>query len=472
MWPLVRQARYLGRYQQIARVLGRYGFGYVLEQLGLLRLLSLPRRLVRHAAPDPLTGPMRLRLALVALGPTFVKLGQILSTRPDILPPAFIAELNKLQDTVPPFPADVAIKLIEIELGKPLHELFREFDQQPLAAASLGQVHAAVLHNGDQVVVKVQRPNIEQIVAHDLAILSELAALAQERTDLGEQYDLVELAWEFGISLRAELDYRREGRNADRFRRHFTDSTIVHVPTIYWEYTSARVLTSERLFGIKINDVRAIDAAGLDRKRVAIHSTQLILQEVFVDGFFHADPHPGNFFVLQNEVIGAVDFGQVVSLDNEMTSNLLLLLVALSRNDPSGALSAMERLDILVPRDVTPAIRRDLARFMDMFVDRPLEDISARETGEELLALLRRHRLRTPAPLALLLKAIIMMEGTGVLLDPQLDIFAIARPYGRRAMADTLAPGRCGPAHVAARPGAWADHHQHSALPQRRPART
>ncbi len=181
MWPLVRQARYLGRYRQIAQVLGSHGFGYMVEQLGLGPLLSLPRRIVRRPVPDPLGGPERLRRALVALGPTFVKLGQILSTRPDLLPPSFINELSTLQDTVPPFPAAQAIAVIEAELGRPLATIFREFCHEPLAAASLGQVHAAVLHDGAQVVVKIQRPDIQQTVATDLAILAELAALASER---------------------------------------------------------------------------------------------------------------------------------------------------------------------------------------------------------------------------------------------------------------------------------------------------
>ncbi|MFL5801769.1 MAG: ABC1 kinase family protein [Roseiflexaceae bacterium] len=440
MWPLVRQARYLGRYRQIAQVLGSHGFGYLVEQLGLAPLLSLPRRLVRRPVPDPLGGPERLRRALVALGPTFVKLGQILSTRPDLLPPNFIAELSKLQDTVPPFPAELAITTIEADLGRPIGAIFREFSHESLAAASLGQVHAAVLHDGMHVVVKVQRPNIQQTVALDLAILAELAALAQERTPLGQQYDLIELAWEFGSALRAELDYRREGRNAERFHKHFAGSTAVHIPTIYWDCTGARVLTSERLFGVKINDIAGLEAAGIDRKRLAHNCSDLILQEIFSDGFFQADPHPGNFFALPGEVVGAIDFGQVVALDRELTGNLLLLLVALTRNDAHGALRAMQRLGMLAPREITSSLRRDMMRLMDRFVDRPLEELSVRETGEDLLALARRHHLRMPAPIALLLKAVVMMEGIGLQLDPQLDVFAIARPYAQRALAELAAP--------------------------------
>lgn len=312
MWPLVRQARNLGRYRQIAQTLTRYGFGYILEQIGLASLLSLPRRVFRGKSVTQLTGPVRLRLALVELGPTFIKLGQALSTRPDLLPLEYITELNKLQDAVPPFPAHIAIATIEDDLNRSIEELFSDFDRTPLAAASLGQVHAAVLHDGSPVVVKVQRPGIEAIVTTDLAILHDLAALAQERTALGKQYDLVELAWEFSAALRAELDYRREGRNAERFRKNFVDFTKVHIPAIHWEHSSGRVLTMERLFGIKINDVIRIDAEGLDRKRLARHACELILREIFRDGFFHADPHPGNLFAMPGEVIGAVDFGQVV----------------------------------------------------------------------------------------------------------------------------------------------------------------
>ncbi|MDW8144995.1 MAG: AarF/UbiB family protein [Roseiflexaceae bacterium] len=348
--------------------------------------------------------------------------------------------MNKLQDTVPPFPADVAIATIEAELRQPIDTLFRCFEREPLAAASLGQVHGAELLDGTPVVVKVQRPDIQHIVAIDLAILSELAALAQQNTSFGEQYDLVELAWEFGMTLRAELDYRREGRNADRFRANFAGNPHVYIPRVFWSHTSARVLTTERLFGIKITDIAGMDAAGMDRKRLARHSLELILQEIFVDGFFQGDPHPGNLFALPGEVIGAVDFGQAITLDRETTGNLLLLLVALLERDADGALRALQRLGILTQRELSPALRRDMRRFVDHIVGSSLEELSAREMGEELLALLQRHRLRLPAPLALLLKSIIMMEGIGVQIDPQLDVFGIARPYAMRALAELNNP--------------------------------
>ncbi|HMQ31982.1 MAG TPA: AarF/UbiB family protein, partial [Chloroflexaceae bacterium] len=330
MWPLVRQARYLGRYREIARVLVGHGFGALVEQLGLAPLLSLPRRVVlRVPPPAPLGTAGRLREALVALGPTFVKLGQALSTRPDLLPPEFVHELGKLQDTVPPFPAEVAVATIEESLGHPIGELFAQFDREPLAAASLGQVHSAVLHSGERVVVKVQRPDIAGRINTDLAILADLAALAQERLPFGRQYNLVELVWEFSATLRAELDYHREGRNAERFRHLFGQSEGVHIPRIYWAYSHARVLTSERLYGLKLTDRAALAAAGIDPAGLARNCLQLILSEIFTYGFFHSDPHPGNFFALPGEVLGVVDFGKVGSLDRATTRALLLLLAAL-----------------------------------------------------------------------------------------------------------------------------------------------
>jgi len=445
MWPLVRQARYLGRYREIAHVLVGHGFGYLVEQLGLVSLLSLPRRVIlRVPPPAPLGTAVRLREALIALGPTFVKLGQALSTRPDLLPPEFITELEKLQNTVPPYPGEQAVALIEQTFSRPIDALFARFDLEPLAAASLGQVHAARLHSGADVAVKVQRPDIETRINTDLAILADLAALAQERLPFAQEYDLMELAWEFAAMLRAELDYKREGRNADRFRMLFADTPSVHIPTVYWELTDTRVLTTERLYGVKLTDEAGLRRAGVDRSRLARNCTELILREVFSFGFFHSDPHPGNFFVMDGGVLGVVDFGQVGSLDRQTTQSLLLLLAALVNHDTSGTLRAMERLNLVSRRDVTPQLRRDLERFTEGFIDRSLRDISARDTINDLLVLFRRHNIRLPGQLAILLKTLVIMEGVGVQLDPTLDVFGIARPYVRQALAEQMGPGAMG----------------------------
>jgi ubiquinone biosynthesis protein len=441
MLPFARQALYLGRYRTIAQVLGHHGFGYMLEQLGLINLLSLPRRIIlRGPPPPPVSVGERLRRALVDLGPTFIKLGQLLSTRPDLLPPDLIIELNKLQDTVPPFPSDTAVGLIESELGHPIQHLFSHFDPIPLAAASLGQVHAARLYSGEDVVVKVQRPDIVDLIHTDLAIISDLAALAQERKTFGEQYDLVDLAWEFDNALREELDYIREASNADRFRRNFIGNSRVHIPVFYHDYCSSRVLTIERLRGVKISNIAGLHKEGIDPKRLARNAVNLIFQEVFQDGFFHSDPHPGNFFALQGEVIGAIDFGQVGTLDRETTRNLLLLLLAIINRNPDNGIRALERMGMLSRQDITPALRRDAQRLIETYADRPLHELTLRATGDALYTLSKRHNLRMPGPLALLLKTIIMMEGIGLQLDPQLDVFGLARPYAERALVEQFSP--------------------------------
>lgn len=445
MWPLVRQARHLGRYREIAQVLVHHGFGYLVDQLGLSGLLSLPRRVILRApASPPLGSAARLREALIELGPTFVKLGQALSTRPDLLPADVVAELSKLQDTVPPFPGDQAVALIEATFNRPLDQLFVAFDRQPFAAASLGQVHAAVLPDGKQVVVKVQRPDIASRIQTDLAILADLATLAQERLAFAAQYNLSEIVWEFSAMLCAELDYVREGRNAERFRQMFCTNPHIYIPRVYWEYTDSRILTTERIVGIKLNDMSGLRAAGVDMSHLARASLDITLEEIFTYGFFHSDPHPGNFFVLDGNVLGVVDFGQVGTLDHVTMQGLLWLMGALVNHDSQGLLRSLERLEVIPRRAANLVLRRDLERFVEGFVDRPLGLISARETFDGLTTLLRRHRLTIPGPLATLLKTIVMMEGLGMQLDPNLNVFAAARPYIQRALREQMNPTALG----------------------------
>ena len=284
--------RHLARYRRIAEVLARHGFGAVLTQLGLDDRLNIPRRLLRRGVEESERRPpaVRLRLALEELGPTFIKLGQIASTRPEILPPSVLNELANLHDNVPPDPWEAVLPLIEAELGRPLAEVFAAFDPTPIASASLAQVYPALLPDGTHVVVKVQRPDVERLIDVDLQILGDIAHLMRERLPGFVPFDAVELADEFATALREELDYQREGRNADRFRENFEGADFVRVPRVYWQYTTRRLMVQERLRGIKIDDLDALDAAGRDRQRIALHASRLIVQEVLEDGFFHADP--------------------------------------------------------------------------------------------------------------------------------------------------------------------------------------
>ncbi|MGQ9584117.1 MAG: ABC1 kinase family protein [Anaerolineae bacterium] len=441
-WPWSRRVRNLRRYREVLQVFLRHGFDNVIQQLGLTHLVSLPRRLI-HPGREELPAPTmaeHLRLALEELGPTFVKLGQVLSTRPDLMPPEFIQELTKLQDQVPPFPFEEARKQVEAALGKELDCIFASFDEEPLAAASLGQVHAARLHDGAEVVVKVQRPDIEETIAIDLDILFDMAQLAEERTPLGEVYPLREMAEDFAATLRGELDYRREGRNADRFRENFRGEPTVYVPRVYWEYTTRQVLTLERLRGVRIDDLPGMEEAGLDPRRVALHSTRLILKEVFEDGFFHADPHAGNFFVLPGEVVGAMDFGMVGRLDKETKEALLRLFIAAVQFDVVALVETLDRMGVIGSGVDREGLHRDMARLLDRFYGLPLAEMRVRPIMESVLPVAFRHRLRLPSNLWLLGKSMVMMEGLGQRLYPEMDVFAVARPYVRRSVQEMASP--------------------------------
>jgi len=274
---------------------------------------------------------MHFRLALEELGPTFVKFGQILSTRPDLLPPAYIAELSKLQDTVPPEPWEAIRALLTQELGREPEEVFATIDPQPMAAASLAQVHAAPLPDGHEVVVKIQRLGITTVINTDLEILSFLAVRALD-TPLGKIYDFVSIVDDFAFTLRNELDYCREGRKADRFRENFAGESHLYIPHVYWDFSSRRVLVLERIHGIKIDDIPVLDAAGYNHHRGALQSAHVIIKEVLEDGFFHADPHLGNFVVMPGEVICAMDFGMVGHLRERDRLNLIRLYILSMQN--------------------------------------------------------------------------------------------------------------------------------------------
>ena len=454
----IHRVRHLQRYREIVRVFVRHGFGELVDLLELQPYLALPRRLLRRwrrEAP-PLGAPQRVRLALEELGPTFVKLGQMLSTRPDLIPPAYVAELTKLQDTVPPAEWEPIRAQIEAELGAPPEELFTTFDPIPIAAASLAQVHAATLSDGSAVVVKVQRPNIETTVETDLEILFDVARLLQARTVLGEFYDLPSMAEEFATTLRAELDFYREGHNADRFRANFADEPYLYIPQVHWDFTTRRVLVLERINGIKIDDIAALDRAGYDRHRIALHAIRMIIREVLEDGFFHADPHPGNFVVMPGEVIGAMDFGMVGYLGRRERANLIRLYIVAVQLDEEGIVDQLIRMGATTERVDRAGLRRDVARLLRKYHGLSLKEIRALEIVEEVMPVAFRHRLHLPPEYWLLGKTLGMMEGVGLRLDPDLDVFAVSEPYVRRFMWQMASPRSWGPSLLKGT-GDWAE---------------
>jgi ubiquinone biosynthesis protein len=442
MFVKSRSVRHWQRYREIVGIFLRHGFGFAFHQMepdwnSLRNFLKLPSRKEPSTPSEDLA--MHFRLALEELGPTFIKFGQILSTRPDLLPPSYITELSKLQDNVPPTPWSLIREVLTRELGREPEQVFLTIDPQPLAAASLAQVHAAILPDGQEVVVKVQRPGISAVIETDLEILSSLAKRAQTAR-LGKVYDFVNMANDFAFTLRNELDYRREGRNADRFRENFVNESHLFIPHIYWEYSSQCVLVLERIHGIKIDNLPALDEAGYDRHRIALHSARVIIKEVLEDGFFHADAHPGNYNVLPGEVIGAMDFGMVGYLKDRDRLDLIRLYLVAVALDADGIVDQLIRMGAAGAEVDRTGLARDIGRLLNKYYALPLNDIRAREVVEEIMPIAFQHHLHLPSDLWLLGKTLAMMEGVGLQLDPEFDVFAVAQPFVRRLLWNMAIP--------------------------------
>lgn len=450
--------RHLRRYRKIAEVMARHGFGAVVSQLGLEGTWRFPARLLsRERQPTtPRSAATHLREALEELGPTFIKLGQIASTRPEVLPPAYLQELSKLQDDVPPAPWDDVQAVLEEELEAPIHEVFLALDPTPIASASLAQVYAALLPDRTNVVVKVQRPDIEEIIETDLAIIADLARLANERMSWTRPYDPVGLADEFSTALRYELDYRREGRNADRFRENFATEEHIYVPRVYWQHTSKRVLVQERIHGIKADNIERIDEAGLDRQRIATHAASFVIKEVLEDGYFHADPHPGNLLIMPGEVIGLMDFGTVGYLDNSDRANLVRLYIAVIQFDAEAIIEQLIRMGVASPSVDEKGLQRDLRRLLRKYYGLPLKEISVADLLAEIQPIIFEYHLHIPSDYWLLLKTLVVMEGVGKRLAPDFDVFEVSAPYVRRFLIKLALPTAWGPS-LARSAGGWAN---------------
>ena len=429
------------RYAEIIRILSRHGVRSVVEQLGIASLVPVNRGIFKRPADGmTMSQAEHVRLTLEDLGTTFIKLGQILSTREDLLPPAYIVELSKLRDQVPPVPTESILAMIEQSFGQPVEALFKSFDHEPLAGASIGQVHAAVLHSGESVVVKVQKPGIAAQVEEDLAILQQIARFAQNRAPLAEAYDLVTLIDEFGWTLRSELDYLREGRNADQFRANFSQSRDIVVPKIYWELTTSRVITEERIDGIKLDDIAGIDAAGIDRKLLARRSARSVFLQIFDHRFFHADPHPGNYTVLPDARIAVFDFGMVGRIDNVTHDALLALAAGVMRQDAGDVVDSLAALNVVKHGADRNGLRRDVQHLLDRYIGMSLEEFRFDVIINDVLGVIRRRRLQLPSELSLLMKTLAMEEGVGRRIDPDLKPVEIAAPFIRRAIIEQWLP--------------------------------
>ncbi|MBO8141438.1 MAG: AarF/ABC1/UbiB kinase family protein [Firmicutes bacterium] len=433
-----RRYRHLRRYRQIAEVLLRHGFGYAVEQLDLHHLVPFRRRLV----PPPDSGRTRgarLRAAVEELGTTFIKLGQLLSTRPDVVPQDIRQELARLQDRVPPVPTERVVAQLEQELGRPVGEVFASFDPEPLAAASIGQVHRALLPGGSQVAVKVRRPEIEGMVETDLEILEGLAALAEERFGR-ERFSPKELVDEFARALRREMDFRLEAANIERFRRIFADEPRVRLPKVYWEWTTSGVLVSEFFDGVKITDREGLERIGADPKNLARLGAEVFLRQVLIEGVFHGDPHPGNFFVLPDGRLGVVDFGIVGRLEEDDMNAIADMMIGVTRRDPNRVVNGLIRLGAVARGADWRDLRRDLADLIDRHYGQPLGRMELGSIVHEVLQVTHRHRIRMPSDLFLLGKALVAIEGLGRQLDPEFNAVELAEPFVRDLIRRRLDP--------------------------------
>ncbi|MBI2942242.1 MAG: AarF/ABC1/UbiB kinase family protein [Chloroflexi bacterium] len=436
-----RRDVYLRRSRQIANVLARHGLGYLVGVLGLERFTPFHKGLFGHPVrPEPYTRPEHVRMALGELGATFIKLGQLLSTRADLLPPEYQAELARLQDAAPPVPTAIVRDTVVAELGRPIEAIFATFEPTPLAAASIGQVHAATLLSGREVVVKVRRPDVVEEVEVDLDILQNLAAVASRRWEFASQYDLVGLAQEFAQTLRNELDYLHEGRSAERFAASFARDPAIHIPPVFWEQTTSRVLTLERIRGIKISDLAALDAAHIDRQRLAEQATRIYLKMVFEDGFFHADPHPGNIFVEPDGRIGLIDFGMVGTVDARTREQLVDVLLAVTTRDADRLVDTLLELGVVRRRVNRDLLQRDLEHMVSRYYGRTLGEVPLGQLLTDALGVIRRHRLQLPPNLALLLKTMVMSEGLGEQLDPSFNLTTMLAPYAERLVLRQYSP--------------------------------
>ncbi len=449
MYPNLQRIRNISRYRKIASVFARHGFGVVIEKLGLDRYLSMPYYVRRKPPPAPKPPEVRLRLTLEELGPTFIKLGQIAGARPDLLPAEYILELSRLQDSVPPEPWEKIQAALLKEYGSQLESIFAEINHQPLGSASLAQVHSGRLVSGEEVVLKIQRPGIIPTIESDLEILSDIAQLAQ-RSDWGELFHPVEIINHFSFVLHNELDFRLEGSNADRFRTNFAGEPHLYVPKIYWDISTRVVLVEERLRGIKIDQVEALEDQGYDRHEVAEIATKLLVQQVLEDGFFHADPHPGNFYISRDDVseeilIGAMDFGMVGHISQVDRLNLIQAFMLVARQDSPGLVEHLLRIGAITDQNDLPALEHDLDLLIDRYQGLSLKYIYTPQIMEELMQLAFHHRISLPTDFWLLFKALIILDGLARRLDPEMSIFGIFTPYVKSVVRRMYLPSNWGP---------------------------
>lgn len=434
----------LRRVNELAGILLKYGFGDMIRRFGMAAPVEQAGKLVRQRIDrDLLTMPpaTRLRKALEEMGPTFVKLGQILATRVDLFPVDWIAEFEKLQDDAPPIPFAELRPQLEQCLGKPIDSVFSQIDEIPLGIASIAQVHRAVTRRGEKVVLKIQKPGIQRSIASDLRLLHHMATLAMDNSLELRRYRLVDIVREFDRSLNRELDFTIEARSADRIRKNVRRLTWLKVPKVYWDYTSERLQVQELIEGIPARQLDKLDAAGMDRKLLARRGATAALKMALEDGFFHADPHPGNFLILPGNRIAMLDYGMVGKLSEARREQIVQIIKSVVAREPENCAAVLASWSDGQPVRFEQ-LSADVEDIISQYYGMALAELDITGLLLSITSLLRTHDLVLPSDIALLIKAIITLEGFGRLINPDFDVMREAEPLIRRLMRVRYSPTR------------------------------
>jgi ubiquinone biosynthesis protein len=440
----VEFASHLPRYREIVSILWKYGFADVLRLVALQRFLGIEDATITLREEGLLSKPVpeRVRLALEELGPTFVKFGQIVSSRRDLVTDDYYVELCKLQTEVPPFPSDEVRSIIAEELGKPVSTLFKKFDDRSVGSASVAQVHAAQLPDGTRVAVKVQRPDIEELIELDLAVLLDLARFVDRHVPEISGVNPIGVVLEFSSTLRKELDFNNEAVNIERFGAQFADNRWIKVPKVFRELTTPRVLTMEFISGHEIMDVSALARAGIDPVELSEHITELIYQQIFEHGFFHGDPHPGNMLVLPGGVTGLLDYGMMGTFSPPFRSSVAYLIAGLAEKNYQEVMGAILEMSEEGFAANPGRMLSDVEAFSEQHLNQPLRDIKLGDVLNKLLEMLRNNHLRMKGSFYLGVKALTQVEAIGRALNPDLNFLKLGEPYAMRQIEGKYHPSR------------------------------
>ncbi|MEA1985367.1 MAG: AarF/ABC1/UbiB kinase family protein [Euryarchaeota archaeon] len=430
------------RYGIIIDTLIKYHFGYLVDQMGLRSVGSLKSRFKgrfdRGGAVN--TRPTRARQVLEELGPTYVKFGQFLSMRQDLIPQEYSDEFTKLQDDVPPFAYEDVERVVAEELGYEIGDLFSEFEKEPIAAASIGQVHRAKLPDGADVAVKVQRPEIRDVIDVDLDIMYSIAGFAQEHIHDAQLYQPVDIVDELSRSIHAELDYTQEARNIERFLHNFRNDPNIKIPKVYWGYSSKRVLTMEYIDGVKCINFDKLDELGVDPNQVATYGTEAFMKQVFEDAFFHADLHAGNVFVLRDGRVALLDFGMVGYLSKEVRSFLTDALIAITRGNMVQFIEVLRDFGVVSERLDERAFKVDCDYLLNRYYGRSLDQLDVSVMSAEIMGILRMYQIRIPSNVALLIRGMMTASGFATQIAPDFNVTTIAEPYAKKVIRKRIRP--------------------------------